>query len=111
MVCEMENEQGQTEEERREEVDKALSDLSAEIEAGRVRIIIGPNGAVAFAGWEGRKRLSDVCAFRRLSAEGCWPLQRAVAAAEMQSGRKVNLAAVGSGVHSHDGGRTWSPGH
>ncbi|MHC4715055.1 MAG: hypothetical protein ACYTAN_17575 [Planctomycetota bacterium] len=109
----MEYEQEQTEEERREEVDEALAELARSIEGGKVRVIIGPTGAVAFAGWTeaDRKRLSDVCAFRRLTAEGSWPLQRAVAAAEMQSGRKVNLAAIGSGVHSHDGGRTWSPGH
>ena len=44
---------------------------------------------------------------RRLSAKGSESLRRAVARAEALAGRKADARAIASGVHSHDGGRTW----
>jgi hypothetical protein len=99
----------QTEAERRAEVEKALEELERALMSGRVDVIIGEDGAVCFSGWiEERNDVADVCAFRTLAERGSWVLQEAVAAAEAASGLKVDPAAVSAGVHSHDGGATWS---
>ena len=98
---------------RNEEIKRALAKLEAELNLGRVGVKIAPNGAVAFTGWkpDDRGDVSDVCAVRTLTAEGSWAFRQALAKAEMQQGRKMNPHVVASGVHSHDGGKTWGPGH
>lgn len=87
--------------------------LEKMIEAGTVTAVLGATGAVAFKGWAEQDRggLSDVCAYRALTAANSPALRRAIARAEALAGRKVNAQAVAAGVHSHDGGRTWGPGH
>lgn len=84
-----------------------------EIREGGVSVVIGANGAVAFRGWTEADRggIADTCAYRALSAIGSPELRRAVARAEALYGRKVNPQAVAAGVHSHDGGQTFHPGH
>lgn len=103
----------QTLAERIAEVTKALRELEAAIAQGSVRVRIGANGAVALEGWgpADRADVTDVCAIRTLTAEGSWILRQAIAREESRTGRKLNLVAVASGVHSHDGGRTWHGGH
>jgi hypothetical protein len=59
----------------------------------------------------GRNGISDACAYRKLLASGSPALRAALAKAEAMAGRKVDPQAIASGVHSHDGGRTWNPGH
>jgi hypothetical protein len=105
--------QEQTTEERQREIDKALTLLEAQLTRGLVRMVIGPDGAIAFSGWgDGRRRgIADVCAYRTLAARGSWGLRQAQAAAEMTAGRTVDRAKVAAGVHSHDGGGSWHPGH
>lgn len=93
--------------------DKArLAKLEDELLKGRIRLIVNAAGAIAFAGWEGADRdgISDVCAFRTLRASSSWALRQAVAKAEA-SGTKVDARIVAAGTHSHDGGKTWHPGH
>lgn len=80
--------------------------LEEELRKGLAKVEIGPQGAIAFKGGSER-RMSDVCAYRRLTAKGSFALKRAVAAAEARQGRKLNAHAIGAGFHSHDGGRTW----
>lgn len=113
MVCDTKVYKGQTKEYRKAQVKKSLSRLEKALTEGRVKVKIGPNGAVAFDGWKKEERddVSDVCAFRMLTSENSWALRQAVAKAEQAQGRKVNPHAVASGIHSHDGGKTWGPGH
>ncbi|MBM4063662.1 MAG: hypothetical protein FJ265_21570 [Planctomycetes bacterium] len=114
MVCELRLRPQQTKEQRRAEVDAALRRLAAALTGQTVRVVIGPNGTVTFAGWDQQENegVSDACAFRTLSAWGSPELRFAVARAEALQGRKVDrrVAAIG-GLHSHDGGTTWHPGH
>lgn len=99
---------GQTLAERMAETKAALGRLERSLTVGQVKVAIGPNGAVVFLGWADRDDLSDVCAYRSLSAMGSHALRQAVARAESASGRKVNAGAVAAGFHSHDGGHSWS---
>lgn len=98
----------QTIQERMREVDRVMKQLEARLTSGQVRVTIGPTGAVAFQGWSDRDGISDVCAYRSLSASGSSALRMAVARAEAMGGRKVDPRAVAAGVHSHDGGSSWS---
>lgn len=93
--------------ERIDQVKKAFARLEAELSAGRVKVAIAPNGALAFAGWKDRDGVSDACAYRTLTASNSWALRQSVARAEAMSGRKVNARAIAGGHHSHDGGNTW----
>lgn len=101
--------------ERREaSIEAALAALEADLERGVVSVVIDrASGAVAFDGWASGSRsgVSDVCAFRRLELSSSMALKLAIERAELQAGRAVNREAVASGLHSHDGGRTWSAGH
>lgn len=101
----------QTLAQRMAEVDGKLKTLATSIGSGIVRIGIGANGAIVFSNWNDRAGLSDACAYRALSLSGSWELRQAVARAEAMTGRKINANAVASGVHSHDGGRTFHNGH
>lgn len=82
--------------------------LDAAIVAGRVKVKVGPQGAIAFDGWnENRNRVTDACAYRRLMVEGSALAKNAIARAEQLAGRTVDKQVIGQGVHSHDGGQTW----
>jgi hypothetical protein len=112
MPCDSQLKPRQTLAERALEVTKALRLLEAKLQAGQTRVVIGQNGALAFAGWTAdRDGVSDVCAYRALAAKDSWALRQAISRAEAQSGRKLNPQAVGAGVHSHDAGRSWNSGH
>lgn len=110
MPCDTYRKPGQTLAERIEEVRTALRALEQKLQTGKVGITIGNNGAMQFTNWSAQDRagVTDVCAYRTLLHENSWALRQAVARAEALQGRRVNLAAVASGLHSHDGGRTWS---
>lgn len=112
MVCENMT-VNETPEERARNIDAALRDLASSLDNRTVEVVIGPNGEIAFKNWSGARRsgLTDSCAYRLMQTKHGFALQRAIAAAEMSSGRKVNAAAIASGSHSHDGGQTWHPGH
>lgn len=92
---------------------EALRRLQAALGAGSVRVTLSRDGAAAFQGWADQDRggLSDVCAFRKLSASNAPELRRAIAAAEARQGIKLDRRLVAAGVHSHDGGNTWHGGH
>lgn len=113
MPCESRIQRGQTLAERNAEITAALRTLEARLQASTVRVVIGSNGAVALQGWTpaDRRDVSDVCAIRALQAAGSWALRQAIARAESQSGRKMNPLALAAGTHSHDGGKSWNPGH
>ena len=73
-----------------------------------VRLVIGAQGSVSFKGWQDNEGVADLCAYRRLLASNSPALRRAVARAEVMSGRKLDQRAISTGLHSHDGGATWS---
>ena len=106
MPCETLNRQGQTPAQRETEVQAALKSLEDQLDSRMVQVKIGPQGAIMFDGWENRQGVTDVCAVRRLESEGSWEWRQALARAEATSGRKLNINAVNSGMHSHDG-HTW----
>ncbi len=109
MACETRVRQDQTIQERFEETRKSIKRLETELAQGRVKVGIGPNGALVFAGWrkEERSDVTDACAYRVLTASSSFALKQAVQRAEATSGRKVNPTAIAAGMHSHDGGKTW----
>lgn len=99
---------GQTKEQRQKQVLEALKRLAAKLQDKSVKVVLSPQGAVAFVGWEDRDGVADVCAYRGLSVMKSGALARAVAEAETRQGRKVSPQAISQGFHSHDGGVTWS---
>lgn len=107
MPCDTKLLPGQTISERAVEVRRAVSQLDAAIAARKVRVVIGPQGAVAFEGWTARERVTDACAFRRIMATGTALARAEIARAEQMSGRTIDRKQVAIGAHSHDGGRTW----
>ena len=86
----------------------ALDRLQKALAMGTVSAVIGAAGGIALRGWavEDRAGISDLCAYRALANTP--EMRRAVMRAEAMAGRKLSLVAVGSGLHSHDGGATWS---
>jgi hypothetical protein len=111
MPCDSIRQAGQTLAQRTAQIDVALKRLEASLLGGRVAVGIGPNGAIVLKGWADRDDITDVCAIRTLTAANSWALRQAIARAEATTGKKVNMQAVAAGVHSHDGGRSWYPGH
>ena len=91
------------------EAKKRIKRLGEMLAKGQVTIEISQEGAVAFKGWKAEDRgfWSDVCAYRKVQIENPFALRQAIARAESISGRKVNEGAIASGMHSHDGGKTW----
>ena len=113
MPCDSVLREGQDIAARMTQIEAALKRLEGFLAGGQVQLGIGLQGAIVIKGWAQAERsdVTDACAVRRLLAEGSWAFRQAVARAEAQSGRKMNQQAAMAGVHSHDGGKTWSPGH
>lgn len=99
----------QTISERKTEIVSAIERLSQGLAAGRVRPVVGPQGAITFQNWTDAERddVTDACAYRQLMVHGSAFAKKAVERAELLAGRKVDRHVVGHGVHSHDGGATW----
>lgn len=104
---------GITVEQRKSQVKLALERLEAALTARKTKLVIGPTGAIAVKDWDSKDRddVTDVCAVRALLSQNSWAFRQALAAAEMQAGRKANMQQVAAGVHSHDSGQTWHKGH
>lgn len=109
MPCDTKLKPKQTIQERADEVRRALGKIQARLMDGRVKVKVGPQGAVAFEGIadEERDGITDACIYRRIMATGSPLAKAAIAKAEQLSGRSINRQVVGQGVHSHDGGLTW----
>ena len=105
---------GQTISQRAVEVRTAADSLSKALAAGRVKVNIDKKtGAINFDGWAAAERngVTDSCAYRRILVQGSTAAKLAIAKAEQMAGRTVDKQVVASGLHSHDGGRTWSRDH
>ena len=109
MSCDTRLKPKQTISERADEVRKAAAKFANALANGSARVVIGPQGAVAFEGMSEQDRdgVSDACAYRRIMVSGSALAKAKIAAAEQRSGRAINRAVVGQGAHSHDGGKTW----
>ena len=92
-------------------MDAAVKRLDAALAAGTVSLVVGATGAIAFKGWQDKEGVADVCAYRKLLSSNSAALRRALASAEARAGRSVDQRAIAAGVHSHDGGDTFHPGH
>ena len=99
----------QTIKQRAEEIRAAVSALDKALQAKRVKVTVGPQGAIAFTGWTDGQRngVTDACAYRRIMATGSALAKAALARAAQMAGRSINRAVVAAGHHSHDGGTTW----
>lgn len=111
MPCDTRTLPNQTLTERKLEVREAIAKLSSDLIAGRAKTVVGPQGAVAFTGWQDRRRVSDACAYRLLMATGSALAKQQIAKAEQLAGRSVDRRVINAGVHSHDSGASWHHGH
>lgn len=111
MPCGTELLAGQTFEQRKDEVRKAVSAVGKLIEARKVQLKVGPQGAVTFIGIPEtvRARMTDACIYRMLSNTGSAAVKMAFMRAEQLAGRSVDRSKVAAGIHSHDGGASWHP--
>jgi hypothetical protein len=113
MACDTKLKQGQSITQRKEEVRAAVDRLQKALVSGQVKAIVGANGGVAFSGLSDADRdgVTDACAYRRLLVQGSALAKAKLAQAEQMAGRSINKQAIGQGLHSHDGGKTWHNGH
>jgi hypothetical protein len=109
MPCDTQPRKGQTLQQRKAEVRSAIAKLNLQIAAGRIKPVVGPQGAIAFQGWsdEDRAGVSDACAFRMILVAGSVLTKTAIARAEVLAGRPVDRNALAQGWHSHDS-VTWT---
>jgi hypothetical protein len=99
----------QTISQRAAEIREAIARLSQAMAAGRVKVKVGSQGAVALEGWDTTSRdgITDACAIRQIMKHGSATAKMAIERAEQLAGRKIDKQVLGVGVHSHDGGQTW----
>lgn len=109
MPCDRKLRANQTIQQRAEEVRRAVERLARGIAEGKIKPKVGPQGAIAFQGFDGANRdgVTDACAYRRLMASGSSLALAEIARAEALAGRPVDKRLVAQGAHSHDGGLTW----
>ncbi len=118
MPCDTYRQPEQTITQRKEQIRDTIDQLAKDLIAGRVKPVVGPNGAIAFQGFTSsggvisspllqRNNVTDNCAYRRIMVQGSAAAKMAIFRAEKLAGRSVSKQTVAAGVHSHDGGSTW----
>lgn len=111
MACETRLKARQSIQERAKEVKGVVAFMDELITKGKVKVVVDKKtGAVAFTGMTDSEKdgVSDACAYRRIMATGSATAKMAIAKAEAVAGRSVSRQALAAGIHSHDGGSTWS---
>ena len=110
MPCDTMLKPQETIQQRADGVRRAVAFLDALLKKRRVKVRVGPQGAIAFVDWPEAERdgVTDACAYRRLMATGSSLAKAEIARAEALAGRAVDRNVVAAGVHSHDGGATWN---
>ena len=100
----------QTLQQRVDEVRRAVANLDARLKKRQVKVAVGPQGAVAFVGWNEAERdgVTDACAFRRIMASGSSLAKAEISRAAAIAGRPIDKKVIAQGIHSHDGGATWN---
>jgi hypothetical protein len=114
MPCDTRLKRGQTIQQRAAEVRQVVNDVNSLISSGKVKPVVDKKtGSVAFQGLDENLRdgVTDACVYRRLMVSGSSLTKAALQRAEQIAGRSVNKQALAHGPHSHDGGKTWHPGH
>lgn len=113
MPCDTQLLPNQTIKTRIEEIKEAVAKIAKGLASGKVRAVVGPQGAIAFDGVTeaDRARVTDACAYRRIMISGSPLAKAAIQRAEQLAGRTVDKKAIAHGHHSHDGGKTWHHGH
>jgi hypothetical protein len=109
MPCDSKLKPKQTIQQRAAEIRRVVQSLSDALASGRVKVKVGPQGAVAFDGLTDAERdgVTDACAYRRVMISGSALAKAAIARAEQLAGRGVSRQVLATGAHSHDGGVTW----
>jgi len=111
MACETMPRKGQTLSERKNQVKEIIAFTDELIRKGKVKIAVDKkSGAIAFTGMTEQERggVSDACTYRMIMVSGSSLAKQAIARAEQLAGRGVSRQALAQGVHSHDGGHSWS---
>jgi hypothetical protein len=100
----------QTPAQRIAEVRQAVAKIDKMLASRKIKAKVGPQGAITFDGIPDadRARMTDACIYRLVSAKGSAATKMALARAEQLAGRSVDRKVIAAGVHSHDGGQTWS---
>jgi len=112
MVCETRIRPRQTLTERKAEIREVIGRIAADLAAGRVKVAIDRRtGAIAFSGISDRRDVLDRCIYRMIMSGTNMSAKLAIIKAEQMAGRTVDRQVVVHGVHSHDGGASWHPGH
>jgi hypothetical protein len=112
MVCETRLRPRQSLSERKAEIRDVIARVAADLAAGRVKAVIDRRtGAIAFSGISDKRDVLDACIYRMIMSGTNMSAKLAIIKAEQMTGRAVDRQVVGHGVHSHDGGVSWHPGH
>lgn len=111
MPCDSVRNPQQTVAERQAEVRSVKKLIDALLAAKKVKVKIGPQGAVAFIGIPDgeRKGVTDNCVYNHIMTRGSHAARQEIVKAEQRAGRAVDKKVVATGLHSHDGGRSWHP--
>ena len=109
MACDNRLKPQQTISERTAEVRSAVLKIAMGLATGKIRPVIGTEGAIAFVGVNERERdgVTDACAYRRVMSGQNAQAKLAIMRAEQLAGRTVDRQRVAQGQHSHDNGATW----
>lgn len=110
MVCDMRLKPRQSQEQRREELRKRMNRVQELLAQRKLQVKVGKQGAITFVGLsdEDRDGMTDACIYRSIMRTGSAAAKQAIMRAEQISGVKVNKSVLHAGVHSHDGGQSWS---
>lgn len=110
MACDTIRKPQQTLAQRREEIRKRLAQVDKLLASKRVTAKVGPQGAITFIGLSDTDRdgMTDACIYRQIARTGSVMAREAIKRAEMLAGKAVQPAALHAGIHSHDGGASWS---
>lgn len=109
MPCDTYRQPNQTLTQRKEQIKDIVDNIARALVRGDVKAVVSKQGAVTFTGITiDRAGVTDGCVFRRIMATGSQSAKLAIMRAEQLAGVTVNRQTVAQGVHSHDGGATWS---
>lgn len=111
MACDTQPMKNQTLSQRKQQVKEIIAFTDELIRKRKVGIVVDKRtGAIAFTGMTPQERgnVSDACTYRLIMATGTASAKQAIARAELLAGRGVNKQALAAGIHSHDGGASWS---
>lgn len=109
MPCDTQTLPNETVEQRKATVRETVATLARKLADGSARVVVGPQGAIAFTGLSAseRNRVTDACLYRRIMVSGSAIARARIAQAERLAGRSVSRQVIGQGAHSHDGGASW----